>query len=307
MEVDSEDKTIIQDGDYECPLRAKSSLIHTPRGFQDPSQLLQLKKTWFHHLCSSYHLHVRLLEHRSCVDHLSTHCAVIGLTSAPGCYPVIEGSPWNLYNQLLSSVLGVRFDTLFSCLPQQCCSEEVQILDKLDLIECLNHPLARRRCELQAVVEEDLHSIELRTRTFELEFDSFLQKLEPASNLFDVALSSLIDTSPTAIMSIGEATQALRQHIYWINSSLLAAFINISGINALHLNSGDGNTVLIQLQREDEASLVLLCTRGVNPVSVLHWYEQQLAQGVPLLLAHTSGLLTTVDGNVIGTSNNNNS
>lgn len=274
MEVVSDRRNAIQDCDGFS--RAKSPLIYTPSGFQDPFQLLHLKENWFHHQYSSYSLHLRLLEHQSEIDHLMTHCAVIGFIKSSNS---LDNSQQKWHIQLLSSVLGIPINTLPSFLPQQCHIEEMNFMDKLDLIECINFPLAQHKSELEAILKEDIHSIELRKRTFELEFDSFLWKLVPAASQFEAVLSSLFSLSPSCGVSIDEAAQALRQHILWLNSDLLAAFVSICGVTAIPLNNTDKDAVMVCLQRDDEQPpCVLLCARVIKPISVLHWYEHIVAQ-----------------------------
>ena len=276
MEVVLDKRNVIQDcGAFS---RAKSTLIYTPSGFQDPFQLLHLKETWFHHLYSLYCFHTRLLENQSEIDQLMTHYAIIGFINSSDSYSITEDSQPKWHIQLLSSVLGVPVTTLLSHLPQQCHSEQISFMDKLDLIENINFPLAQRRSELEAVLKEDICSIEQRTRIFELEFDSFLQKLEPVASQFEVVLSSLFSLFPSGGVSICEAAQALRQRIFWINSNLFTAVKSIYGVTVIPLTHRDRDTVIVCLQREDQQPGVLLCARIVSPMSVLHWYEHQMAQ-----------------------------
>jgi hypothetical protein len=255
----------------------KSPLVYTPSGFQDPFQLLYLKETWFHHQHSSYSLHSRLLERQSEVDHLASHSAVIGFIEASNSFDNPQQKSWHI--QLLSSVLGFSTNTLPSCLPQQCHIEDVNFMDKLDLIECINFPLAQLRSELETTLKEDIHTIEQRTRTFELEFDSFLWKLHPAASQFEAVLSSLFSLSPSGGVSINEVAQALRQHIHWLDSDLLAAFVSICGATAIPLSDSNKEAMMVSLQREGERPpCVLICARVVRPMSVLHWYEHAVAE-----------------------------
>lgn len=255
-----------------------SPLVYTPSGFQDPFQLLYLKETWFHHQYSSYSRHSRLLKCQSEVDHLASHCAVIGFIEASNSFDNPQQKSWHI--QLLSSVLGFSANTLPSCSPQQCHIEDMNFMDKLDLIECINFPLARMRSELEATLKEDIHSIEQRTRTFELELDSFLWKLEPAASRFEAVLSSLFSLSPSGCVSgIDEVAQALRQRILWLDSDFLAAFVSICGVTAIPLNDSDKEAVIVSLQREGERPpCVLLCARVARPMSILHWYEHAVAR-----------------------------
>ena len=272
MEAVSDRRNVLQD----CGVFSRTMsppLVYTPSGFQDPSQLLHLKETWFRHQYSSYSLCLRLLEHQSEIDQLTTHCAVIGFIKS------FNDPQQRWHIQLLSSVLGFSISTLSSCLPQQCHTEEMNFMDKLDLIECINFPLGQQRSELEAILKEDIHIIQQRTRTFELEFESFLQKLGPAVSQFEVVLSSLLSLSPSGGVSVDEAAQALRQHVLWLNSDLLAAFVSICGVTAVPLNSRDKDAIMINLQRADEQPpCVLLCARNVRPMSVLQWCEHTVAQ-----------------------------
>lgn len=270
MEADSDRRNTLQG----CGgiSRTRSPLVYTPSGFQDPFQLLHLKETWFHHQYSAYSHCSRLLEHQSEIDHLTTHYAVIGFVGSDSF-----NSPQQKWHvQLLSSVLGFSISTLPSCFPQRPHIKGMNFMDKLDLIECINLPLAQRRPELEALLKEDIHTIEQRTRTFELEFDSFLWKLEPAASQFKAVLSSLFSLSPSGGVSIDEPAQALRQRILWLDSDLLAAFISICGVTAVPLSNKE--TVMVCLQRDDEQPpCILLCARAVRLMSVLYWYEHAVA------------------------------
>ena len=272
MEVISDRRNTLRDcGSF-------SPLVYTPSGFQDPFQLLYLKVTWFHRHYSSYSRHSRLLEPESEVEHLASHCAVIGFIEASNSFDNPQQKSWHI--QLLSSVLGFSVHTIPTCSSQQCHIEDMNFMDKLDLIECINFPLAQKRSELEATLKEDIHSIEQRTRTFELEFESFLRKLEPAASQFEAVLSSLFSlSSPGGVSGIDEVAQALRQRILWLDSDLFAAFVSIYGVTAIPLNGTDGEAVMVSLQREGEQPpCVLLCARIVRPMSVLHWYEHAVAR-----------------------------
>lgn len=283
MEVVSDKRNTIQDCSGFSRAESPLILIYTPSGFQDPYQLLHLKENWFQHQYSSYFLHTKLLGHQSEIDHLKTHCAVTGFVKSHNSYSVADYSQQKWHIQLLSSVLGFPINTLPSCLPQQCHIEEVNFMDNLDLIERIKFPLAQRRSELEAVLKEDIHSIEQRTQIFKLEFDSFIQKLEPVASQFEAVLSSLFSLSPSGGVSFCEATQALRQCILWVDSDLFAAFVNICRVTAVPLNHRDKNidTTMVCLQRDGEQPpSVLLCARVVSPMSILHWYEHAVAQNL---------------------------
>ena len=265
-----------QHGGFGSPCGDEPILIYTPSGFQDPFQLLHLKRIWFQHLYSSYHIRVRQLDRNCEMDQLKSHCAVIGISNTPNSsYSHVDQ---NWHSQFLSCVLGIPVADLLSSMTRQCCSEEVRFLDKLDLIEQLNYPLAQRRTELQGRIEEDLGIIERNTRMFELEFDSFVQSLDTVSSLFETVLSSLIKTTLVVTGLFCTAAQALRQHVYWINSQVLTALINSGEVTVMPLSNRGQETFLVQLQ--GETAQMLFCSCIVNPMSVLHWYEHRIAQGV---------------------------
>ena len=255
-------------------------LVYTPSGFQDPFQLLHLKMIWFCHLYSTYRFHTRQLEQESIMDQVNTYSAVVGL-SIPNrlCSRVMEGTQQEWSSQLLSCLLGVPIATLLS-------TEHVQFLDKLDLIEHLIYPLAQRRTQLEAKVNEDVNGMEMDTLSFQRELESFVINLESVISQFAVVLCSLIDTSPAEVdPSFSEVAQALRQHVYWINSKIISAFVDIAGVKLLPLDCGEKDVFLIKLQGEEEEAhqISLVCSRVVNPLSVLHWYEHQMTtQLVPV-------------------------
>ena len=261
----------------EMAQEAQFRLLYTPSSFQDPFQLLHLKSTLYLHHYSTYCDNLRSLQH---VSLLNGHYAVIGISNAPECFyqSQFDGVSNNCCGDLLSCVLGVPFRCLFSCLPQRCSSREIHFLDKLDLIEHLNNPLARTRRQLQSVIEEDFGTIEKNTRTFELEFESFIQKLASVSSQFDIAISSLISHASVVPVSICAAVQILRQHIYWINSALLPALMNTPGVVSLPVNDG---AFAIQFQGvETKQKIVLYASQTIlhNPLSFLQWYEHQKAR-----------------------------
>lgn len=281
MEEASECCDSIQDGSCEYLQGVDSVLTYTPCGFQDPFQLLHLKMIWFHHLYSTYCIRVRQLSKENTLDQLNVHCAVIGVShsSTSQYLPVVEVAPQLKWlSGLLSCVLDIPTDILLSSPPQQCYSERIHFLDKLDLIEHINYPMAQRRHDLQRMAKENLDITEQNTRTFELGFDSFVQNVQSASSLFEAALLSLINNSPAVSVSTCTAVQALRQHIFWINSSLLSALVNSCGVTTEPLSNGGGNTQLVKLQ--DDQDVTLLCSHIVNPMSVLHWFEHQIAQEI---------------------------
>lgn len=271
----------IQDGGCGYPQGVESVLIYTPCGFQDPFQLLHLKRIWFFHLYSTYCTRVRQLSKENILDQLNVHFAVIGISHSSNSpyLPVVEVAPPSKWlSGLLSCVLDISPGALLSCPPQQCDSEKIQFLDKLDLIEHLNYPMAQRRHELQCMTKENLNIAEQSTRMFELEFDSFMQNLQSVSFLFEAALLSLINNSSALSVSICTATEALQQHIFWINSSLLTAFVNSCGVTVQQLSNRRDDTYLVKLQEEPD--ITFLCSRTMNPMSLLHWFEHLMAQEI---------------------------
>lgn len=273
--------------DFEHSQSNEAVLFYTPINFQDPFQLLHLKNTQFLQLYSTYCILVRQLEEKR--DHLkiSTYSAVIGISSSPddAFLPtdLLEEPQQKWHGHFLSYLLGIpRIGTLLSYLPQECgFTEKVWFLDKLDLIERMNYPLVLKRSELEVVVDEDIDSIEMNTRMFERELDSIIQNLEPLSSLFDKILTALIDNSPTAAtISFGAAAQALRQHIYWFDSKLLATFVSNCGKKSLPCNCRQDEAFIFHLPGEEEETrpVQFLCSRVVKPASILHWYEHQVAQ-----------------------------
>ena len=269
------DRMLENDG---MPPAPKFHLLYTPKCFQDPFQLLHLKNTWYFHLHSSYCNHIGLLG-SSKVNSLTKHCAVIGMSYAPEsfCPSGLDDFHQNWHCSLLSSLLGIPSQCPFPCLPQHCDSKEIHLLDKLDLIEHLNHPLALNRVQLQSVIAEDLNDIEQNTRMFELEFGDFIQKLESSSSQFDMVISSLICNTTSPPISFSAATQVLRQHVYWISHDVLAALISITGAKSLPLVDRNG---AIAIQFQPGMQQIVLYAGVIYPLSLLQWYEHQRAHAV---------------------------
>lgn len=222
-----------------------------------------------------------MLEQESHVYQLETHHAIIGFIKSSKSCTHIEDFHQSWHTQLLSSVLGFPVNTLPGRLCQHCCNgEPVDLMDKLDLIEYIHFPLAQMRFELEAVFKENVDSVQKKTRMFELEFNSFLSKLEQTASQFQDVLSSLFSLSDSSGVPLCQVIQALRQRVLWINPDLLAAIISFYGATIVPLNHKERDAVTICLQRDDNQSTsVILCAAPVSsPISVLHWYEHQMVQ-----------------------------
>ena len=252
-----------------------ATLTYVPQCFQDPLQLLLLKHAQFYKLHAEYCLSLCHFSHAAAKTQINSHTAIIGLSTDTGLFPFAstEGELRFLSGSILSALFGAVSE-LKDC--------KMIILDKLDMIEHLNPSIVRWRSDItDCGVDPD--KCDRETELVELEFCSLLQNAEEIpSVLLERLFQSLLCTCKYSPVVFGDVCGILMQHVYWIDSTYLEAFLDVSSARVLPVNGKDGKVFHLT----EAKPVQYVCTGALDPLALLVWYSNKLIEE---LLVHAAG------------------
>lgn len=246
-----------------------ATLTYVPQCFQDPLQLLLLKHAQFHRLHTECCLAVCHLSCAMAKTQINSHTAIIGLSTNTELFPF--ASTETELRVLSGSVLSALFGAVSEL--QDC---KVIILDKLDMIEHLNPSIMRWRSDIiHCGVDPD--ECDRETEIVEFEFSSLLQNAKEIPSVHLQRLfQSLICTYQYSPVLFSDVCGILMQHIYWIDSTYLEAFLDVSSARVLPATGEDVRTFHLTEAKE----VKYVCSGALDPSALLEWYSNKLIEEI---------------------------
>lgn len=251
-------------------------LAYVPQYFQDPSQLLLLKHVQFYKLHTEYCSMLDQLVLLASESQINSHTAIVAL-SAECPFTFTDRNFTVLSCSILSALFGATSE-LKDC--------KMVLLDKLDIIECLNPSMVKWRTEvIHSGIDPD--ECDRETTLFELSFTSLLENTGSISLFHTMALAeglfqSLIYVCKNSPTHFSEVCRVILQHIYWIDSSYLEAFLNVSSAKVLPAATTKGDAKTFQLA---EMTVRYVYIRPLDILAVLRWYLTQLIEHILVQVA----------------------
>ena len=244
------------------------TLAYVPQCFQDPSQLLLLKHVQFHKLHAEYFSMLNQLVLLASESQINSHTAIVGLSAE---------FPYTFTDRVLScSILSALFGAR-----DELENSKMVLLDKLDIIECLNPSMVKWRSEvIRSGIDPD--ECDRATTLFELSFTSLLENtgsisLYHTAVLVERLFQSLICVHKTSPIHFSEVCRVVLQYIYWIDSSHLETFLNVSSAKVLPTTTTKGDAKTFRLA---EMTVHYICIRPLDLLAVLKWYLSQLIEDI---------------------------
>ena len=247
------------------------TLAYVPQCFQDPSQLLLLKHVQFYKLHAEYCSVLDQLVLLASESQINSHTAIVGL-SAEFLYSFTDRNSRILSCSILSALFGTTGELEDS---------KMILLDKLDIIECLNPSMVKWRSEvICSGIDPD--ECDRKTTLFELSFTSLLKNtgsisLYHTAVLVERLFQSLICVRKDSPIHFSEVCRVVLQHIYWIESSYLETFLNVSSAKVLPTTTTKGDAKTFQLA---EMTVHYICIRPLDLLAVLKWYLTRLIEDI---------------------------